>query len=63
MQGSNKKGQRIFGRKTGLKELDGMFHAKRPSTKRKRKAHKKGIETKIRQESKKICLKHLQYKG
>lgn len=62
MQASNKKGKRIFGDKTGLKELDGMFHAKRPSTKRKRKAHKKGIETKIRQESKKICSKHLQLK-
>ena len=59
MQSSNKRGMKIFGRKTGQKELDGMFHAKRPSTKRKRKAHKKGIETKVRQENKKMCLKGL----
>ena len=59
MQSNNKKGMKIFGRKTGQKELDGMFHAKRPSTKRKRKAHKKAIETKIRQESKKIFQKWL----
>ena len=55
MQSSNKIGQRIFGNKIGEKELDGMFHARRPSTKRKRAAHKKTIETKVRQENKKIC--------
>jgi hypothetical protein len=55
MQISNKKGQRIFGKKTGQKELDGLFHARRPSTKRKRRCHKKAIETKLRQENKKLC--------
>tara|TARA_B100000963_G_scaffold341796_1_gene341906 strand:- start:146 stop:322 length:177 start_codon:yes stop_codon:yes gene_type:complete len=58
MQGSNKVGQKVFGRKRGQKELDGMFHAKRPSTKRKRKAHKKAIQTKVRQDGKKLCRQY-----
>lgn len=55
MQGSNKVGQKVFGNKRGQKEIDGMNRARRPSTKRKRKAHKKGIETKVRQANKKLC--------
>lgn len=58
MQGNNKIGQKVFGRKRGQKELDGMFHAKRPSTKRKRKAHKKAIQTKVRQDGKKLCRQY-----
>ena len=54
MQSNNKIGQRIYGKQRGQKELDGMFHARRPSTKRKRAVHKKSIETKVRQENKKI---------
>jgi len=57
MQSNNKIGQKVYGRKRGQKELDGMFHAKRPSTKRKRAAHKKAIETKVRQEKKRLCQK------
>ena len=55
MHSSNKIGQKIYGKQRGQKEIDGMFHARRPSTKRKRRAHRKRIETKVRQENKKIC--------
>ena len=41
MQGSNKVGQKVFGNKRGQKEIDGMNRARRPSTKRKRKAQKR----------------------
>jgi len=57
MQSNNKIGQKVYGKQRGLKELDGMFHAKRPSTKRKRAAHKKSIETKVRQDNKRLCRK------
>ena len=55
MQGSNKVGQRIYGKQMGNKEIDGLNRARRPSSKRKRKAHKKAIETKVRQQAKKAC--------
>lgn len=58
MQGNNKIGQRIYGRKRGQKELDGMFHADGKKQRRKRKAHKKAIETKVRQDGKKICRQY-----
>ena len=54
-QGNNKVGQRVYGKAMGNKEIDGMNRARRPSTKRKRKAHKKAIETRVRQANKKAC--------
>ena len=55
MQGSNKIGSRVYGRKQGDKAVDGMNRARRKSCKRKRKAHKKAIETKVRQANKRAC--------
>ena len=58
MQGSNKIGQRVYGKQMGNKEIDGLNRARRPSSKRKRKAHKKTIETKVRQAARKECSRY-----
>lgn len=55
MQGNNKQGKSKTWKGNSSKELDGMFHAKGKAQKRKRRAHRKAIETKLRQRNKRLC--------